>query len=182
MLILSDGAQTSGDALQAAEFAASLDIQIVTVPFIAGQEREALVTAVDAPSHLRPGENFDLNVTLQSNEPSRAVIRILTGSEVAYEGSHDLRRGLQTLSLPLTAGSPGFIRYQVQITPSLDGYYQNNRLDAFSQVKGPPHILVVAPAPGEVLPNGETRPDSIRRWFGFWKRRLHSGCGCPSLA
>jgi Mg-chelatase subunit ChlD len=159
MAILSDGAQTTGDALKAAEFAAATDVQIVVVPFTALPGAEALITFVDAPSHLRRGESFDLNVTIQASQPTSAVLRVLAGDVIAYEATHDLRRGTQTFSLPLKAGEPGFIRYQVQIAPAQDGFHQNNRLDAFSLVEGPPRILVVAPAPGEIMPGGGTRPD-----------------------
>lgn len=159
MVILSDGTQTTGDALKAAEFAAASDVQIIVVPFNISLGAEALVTSVDVPTYLRRGESFDLNVTIQASQPTRAIIRVLAGDFIAYEQTHDLRRGSQTFSVPIKAGEPGFIHYQVQIAPEQDGFHQNNRLDAFSIVEGPPHILVVAPAPGETLPGGGTRPD-----------------------
>jgi Mg-chelatase subunit ChlD len=159
MVILSDGAQTSGDALKAAEFAKTTGTQLIVVPFISQPGPEALVTAVDAPTHLRPGEKFDLNVSIQASQPLRATLRVLSGDTLLYEQPHDLRRGAQTFSLPLTAGEPGFVSYEVQIAPEKDGFYQNNRLDAFSQVDGPPRLLMVAPAPGETLPGGTARPD-----------------------
>lgn len=159
MVILSDGAQTSGDALEAAQFAAASDVQIVVLPFVTQRDNEAWITNVDVPTYLRPGEEFDLDVSVQATEPTRAVVRVLGGDEILYEQTHNLRRGLQSLTLPLTAGQPGFVTYQVQITPELDGFYQNNRMDAFSQVEGPPRVLMVAPPPGETLPGGETRPD-----------------------
>lgn len=159
MVILSDGAQTTGDALKAAEFAAAAGVQIVSVPFVMTGGVEALVTGVDAPADLRVGEQFDLNITIESDEAMRAVVRVFTGSEMLYQGTHELRRGTQTLSLPLTADTTGFIRYQVQITPEQDVFFQNNRFDAFSQVQGAPAILVVAPRAGEPLPGGEARPD-----------------------
>ncbi len=159
MIILSDGAETSGDALAAAEFAAAADVQIIAVPFTAQPGEEAWITAVDAPGHLRPGEQFDLSVSIQATDPVRATLRVLAGDQIVYARDHDLRRGLQTFSLPLGAGAPGFVRYRVQISPEQDGFYQNNRLDAFSQVEGPPRVLIVAPAAGESLPGGGTRPD-----------------------
>lgn len=165
MVILSDGAQTTGDALKAAEFAAAAGVQIVSVPFIAEGGVEALVLAVDAPAQLRAGEQFDLNITIQSDEAMRAVVRVLAGNEMVYQGTHDLRRGVQTLSLPLSADVTGFVRYQVQITPEQDGYYQNNTLDAFSQVQGAPSILMAAPRPGDPLPGGEPRPDESAAVF-----------------
>ncbi|MFZ5818970.1 MAG: VWA domain-containing protein [Chloroflexota bacterium] len=165
MVILSDGAQTSGDALAAARLAAASGVQIVVAPFVTEMGAEALVAQVDAPARLRPGEQFDLNVTVQASQPMRAEVRVLAGDEAVYQAVHDLRRGTQTFSLPLTAGTPGFVAYQVQIapegasSPKGDAFYQNNRLDAFSLVEGPPRILMVAPPAGESLPGGGTRPD-----------------------
>jgi len=159
MIILSDGAQTSGDALEAAKFAVASEAQIVVLPILNQRGAEVLINNVDVPTRLRPGEQFDLNVSVQANEPTRATVRVLAGDAIVYEGAHDLRRGAQTLSLPLTAGDPGFVNYQVQISPAQDGFYQNNRVDAYSQVEGPPRILMVAPPTGESLPGGDTRPN-----------------------
>jgi Mg-chelatase subunit ChlD len=159
MVILSDGSQTTGDALEAAEFAAASGVQIVVVPIVYQMRAEAWIAAVDVPTHLREGERFDLIVSVRASEPMRSVVRVLAGDAIVYERTHELRRGLQTLSLPLTAGEPGFVGYQVQIAPERDVFYQNNRVDAFSQIEGPPRILLVASEAGETLPGGETRPD-----------------------
>ncbi|MDD2921909.1 MAG: VWA domain-containing protein [Anaerolineales bacterium] len=161
MVILSDGAETTGDAFAAAKFAAASEAQIIVVPFVNTVNSEAMITNVDVPDHLRSGEKFNLDVSIQANQPMRAVVRVLAKDEILYEGAHELRKGRQTLSLPLTAQSPGFVSYQVQIAPEAaqDTYYQNNRLDTFSQVEGPPRILVVAPPAGENLPGGGIRPD-----------------------
>lgn len=161
LVVLSDGAQTSGDALSAAEFVRASGVQIVVVPFLSQPADETLITQVDVPTRLRPGQNFNLNLSIETANPVRSTIRVLAGGEVVYEQTQDLRRGTQTFTLPLTAGGPGFVSYQVQIAPEKDGFYQNNRLDAYSQVEGPPRILVVAPAEGETLPGGESRPDEF---------------------
>src|SRR5512138_1481838 len=166
MVILSDGAQTSGDAIEAAKFAAATEVQIVSVPFINQMEAETLVTNVEVPTHLRQNEQFDLNVSVQASAATRAVVRVLAGDQILYEQTHELHRGAQTLSLPLAAGQPGFVDYEVQITPEKDSFYQNNRLDAYSEIEGPPRILVVAPEPGEALPGGDTRPDETSALVG----------------
>jgi len=166
LVILSDGAETSGDAIAAAELAAATGVQIVALPFLNQSDAEALIEGVDAPNSLRSGEQFDLNVTVQSSEPTRAALRVQADGKTLYDGQLDLRRGQQTFSLPLTAGAPGFVSYQVQLSPERDGFYQNNRLDAFSQVEGPPRVLMVAPTPGETLPGGETRPDEHSALLG----------------
>jgi Mg-chelatase subunit ChlD len=159
MVILSDGAETTGDALNAAKFASVSEVQIVTVPFVNQVDAEALISKVDVPTHLRNGEQFDLNVSIEANQSMRAMVRVLAKDQVLYEGTHDLHKGTQTLSLPLTAQEPGFVSYDVQITPEQDAFYQNNRLDTFSQVEGPPRVLLVAPSEGETMPDGKSRPD-----------------------
>ncbi len=148
IVILSDGIETSGDALEAARLAASSGAQIQVVPFNINTAAipEALVTAVDAPSLLREGEQFGLEVTVHASAAQRVGVRVLAGAEVAYEGELQLHKGSNSYSLPLIAGSPGFAPYRVQISPLAalsDTLYQNNELAAFAQVAGPPKVLVV---------------------------------------
>lgn len=159
MVLLSDGAQTSGDVLEAAKFAAASDVEITVLPFVNRSGEEAMISHVDVPTQLRPGEQFDLDVTVNAKEPTRSVVRVLVGDELIYERMHELRRGTQTLTLPLEAGEPGFVGYQVQIAPVQDSFYQNNLMHAFSQVEGPPRILMITVPPGEEVARGQVRAD-----------------------
>jgi len=147
IVILSDGVTTTGNAEEAARLAATAGVQIMAVPIVRNLEAfdESLLTTVDAPSSLRQGEEFDLEVTVNSTRVQKAGVRVLAGSEVVYEGTLDLRVGEHSYTIPLKAGTPGFISYRVQLSPANGGdtFYQNNELAAFSQVKGPPRVLVV---------------------------------------
>jgi Ca-activated chloride channel family protein len=143
MVILSDGIQTTGDALEAARLAATGGVQVIVVPFRMEGGTEALITSVNAPPHLREGEEFGLEVTIEATTDQNVGVRVLSGTTVAYEGALQLRRGTNSFTLPLTAGAPGFSAYRVVITPADDLFYQNNELAAFSQVAGPPKVLLV---------------------------------------
>jgi uncharacterized membrane protein len=159
MVILSDGAQTIGDAEEAARFAAASGVEIVALPFVMQPGVEALITAVEAPARLRSGERFDLRVSLEATQAMNARLRVLADGQTVHEASVRLNKGRQTISIPLTATEPGFARFTVQIDPQADGLYQNNELAAVAQVLGEPQVLIVAPPAGAPLPNGETRPD-----------------------
>lgn len=165
MVILSDGAATTGDAEAVARLAAAQGVQIQAVPFVVQPTGpEVLLRAVDAPERLRPGQRFDLRLSVLATEPGPALVRVFAGGEVVFEGMQELRRGEQSFSLPLVAGDAGagdeFLRYQVQIIPEQDQRYQNNQLATFSYLEGPPRVLVVAPPEGEPLGfQGGTRPD-----------------------
>jgi Mg-chelatase subunit ChlD len=158
MIILSDGAQTVGDADEAARFAAASGVEIVTLPFVMQPGTEALITAVEAPARLRSGERFDLRVTFDATQAMNAKLRVLADGQAVHEASYRLTKGRQTISIPLTATEPGFARFTVQIDPQADGLYQNNELAAVAQVLGEPKVLIVAPPEGAPLPNNETRP------------------------
>ncbi len=164
MVILSDGAATTGNAAEAARLAAAAGVEIVVVPFVISPGPEVLVSDVSAPALLSQGESFDLSLTIEANQAALATLRVFSGGQLAYEGQYALDRGSQTLSLPLVAGEPGFASYQVQVVTENDTYYQNNEMAAFSHVQGPPRVLVVAPPAGEALssaPDSATRPDEF---------------------
>lgn len=158
LVILSDGLETSGDALEAARLAAATGTQIVVVPFGVSGGAEALITSVKAPTKLRQGEEFALEVKIDSTANQRVGVRVLAGADVVYESELELRRGSNAFSLPLKAGAPGFSAYRVQIIPAnqADTFYQNNELAAFSQIEGPARLLLVTnPNPRDGVPGYE---------------------------
>jgi Mg-chelatase subunit ChlD len=149
LVIISDGQETTGDAVEAAQFARASGAQIVVIPLVQtlGQA-DAQVSAVTAPAHLRQGEQFNLKVTVDSTVNQSVGVRVFAGAAVAYTGQLTLRKGTNRFELPLTAGTPGFANYRVQISPASDTLYQNNELSTFAQVAGPPKVLLVKnPAP-----------------------------------
>lgn len=158
MVILSDGAATTGDAEAAARLAQASGVQIVGVPFAVQSGPEALVESVDAPSRLRPHESFGLRIVLHATEPMRARLRVLAGPTVVHDSRPELRAGSNALVVPLVATAPGFTTYRVLLAPERDGFYQNNEMSAFSYVTGPPQALIVAPASGSPM-GVDVRPD-----------------------
>lgn len=163
LVILSDGIETTGNASGVSRLAAAAGIEIVVLPFHFNPGIEALLNRVEVPTYLSEGERFSMDVTIQSTSPMLATIQVTSLGEMLYQSRLELRRGEQTFSLPLLAGSPGFTDYRVLLIPDDDTYYQNNEMSAFSEVTGSPRILVVAPPMGESMGYaGETRPDEYR--------------------
>ncbi|HFQ94249.1 MAG TPA: VWA domain-containing protein [Anaerolineae bacterium] len=159
MVILSDGAETAGDAAEAARLAAESGVEISYVP-LARQEvgEEALLTRVDAPSRISQGEIFNIEVTAESTADMPATLRVLSGGAVVYEEPVQLRAGVNNFSVRLRGLEQEFARYRVQLDPAQDTYYQNNELAAFTEVAGPPRVLLVA-NDGTVADDGTPLPD-----------------------
>ncbi|HUN23045.1 MAG TPA: VWA domain-containing protein [Anaerolineales bacterium] len=152
MVLLSDGVDTAGDTEQAMRLASTNNIPIEVVPFDFKRTNETFLVHAQAPAHLREGQEFDLSVSIQSPQSQRVPLRVLADNVVLWEETVQLNTGSNGLVIPLTATSTGFTRYQVQIDPNNDGFYQNNRLAAYAQVQGPPQVLVVS-TPAEDVPD-----------------------------
>lgn len=145
MVILSDGLVNVGDAEGAARLASASGVQILAVPFSAMTGHEILITDVDVPTRLQEGQTFDLTVTVESNLETAAILRILSSGQVVAENAVNLIQGVNRFSFTLTASEPGLTSFDVQIVPAgEDQFYQNNELSAFTQVVGPPRVLLVA--------------------------------------
>jgi len=179
MVILSDGVATTGDADEAARLAAASGVRITAVPIRRDLANfpETLISDVSAPSSLRQGEKFDLEVRISSTVAQKVGVRVFGGSQVVYEGSLNLIKGEQTYTVSLAAGQPGFVAYKVQLIPATgqDTFYQNNELAAFSQVKGPPRVLIVTGQHTEGLDEGEQLAAALKASNIEFDRVIPSG-------
>ena len=147
IVVLSDGAATVGDADAAARLAAAAGVEISYVPLSrpAGGD-EALLTGVSAPTRISQGETFRIEVTAESTADMPATLRVLAGGRVVHEEEVQLRRGANNFAVRLRAAEQEFARYRVQLAPAGDTTYQNNELAAFTEIVGPPRVLLVASA------------------------------------
>lgn len=151
LVILSDGKQTVGDAEEVARLAAATDVQIDYV-FLGSESPdgqfagpEVLVSGIDVPSTVNEGEKFTLTVTLESNyRNSQAELRVLSRGRVIEQREVELPVGITNEVFEVAATNAGFADFHVVLEPrSADTFYQNNQLSAFTEVTGPPRVLLV---------------------------------------
>lgn len=145
IVVLSDGAQTQGDASAAARRAAANGVQIDYVPLARAPGSEVQIVAVDAPAQVTQGHQFDVNVTIDADQDTSAVLTLTASGQTLYRAPVQLRAGTNNVPIQnLTAADTGFRDFQARIEPDgADTYYQNNILGAFSRVTGPPQVLIV---------------------------------------
>ena len=152
LVILSDGAATTGDAAEAARLAAASGVSIDTIHLPRpAADGEISLRDVVAPARVGQGETFRLEVSADSTATTDAILRVLGDGAVIYEAPVRLQPGTNNLTIRLQAGAPAFARYRVQLSPlgAADTYPQNNELAAFTEVVGQPRVLVVAADVGE---------------------------------
>lgn len=151
LVVLSDGRATLGDALAAARLASAAGVEISYVPFVQPPQPEVRVAELRAPSAVTAGQPFDLNLVIDADEPGPATVTVLAAGQIIQRQAVDLRAGRNSYTISLPGAAAGFRDFQALVDPDgPDGFYQNNRLAAFTRVIGPPRVLVVSSDPVEV--------------------------------
>ena len=150
MVLLSDGRPTVGDTDSAVRLAAAAGVEISYVPFSREPGPEVQVTDLRVPSAVTEDQPFDLGLTIEAEEATRATVTILDSGQIVQRQDVELRQGVNSYTLTMPGTRAGFKDFRVQVDPAgSDTFYQNNQLSAFSRVVGPPRVLLVSTDPSE---------------------------------
>jgi hypothetical protein len=155
VILVSDGVQTRGDALAAAEAAVAADVPIDVVVLDQKLVPDVRVVSVRAPPRADEGEPFELRVVTTSAMATDVELRIRRDDgEVRVVRTH-IEQGEDVLRLRETAGDPGLHRYDVAVTaldPKADAAPDDNVGSAFVRVRGAALALVLEGDPGHGAP------------------------------
>jgi Mg-chelatase subunit ChlD len=150
LVLLSDGGENSGQALEAARVATARGVPIDYVDLSGpASGSEALIASLDAPSNVRVGQEFELVATIESNLAQPARLRIFSDDQVLLEQNVQLQPGTNRFSLKVSAKGQGFQHYRAQIEPQNDVRAQNNQAESIVRVGGAARVLLIEGQPGE---------------------------------
>ena len=146
LVLLSDGGENDGSAIEAARLAAARGVPIDVLDLAQpGTDAEVLVARIDAPARARDGQNLTVTASIESSQAQRATVRLLVEQTVVGEQTVDLLAGTNQVSFAnIQASGSGFKRFRVQVEAERDSRAQNNEAAALVQIQGPPRVLVVA--------------------------------------
>ncbi|MAU10034.1 MAG: hypothetical protein CL607_09455 [Anaerolineaceae bacterium] len=145
IIILSDGQETVGDAEAKARLAEAAGIEISYVPFFREQLADVRIIDLESPSRVIEGQEFDLSVSIESDAPTPARLSLYANGSLIHEEPIALAEGITRYTLTQTGPETGFLNFSARIDVADEaGFSQNNQLAAFTQVVGPPRVLLVA--------------------------------------
>lgn len=149
LVLVSDGAETLGDARAEAEAAAASGVEVDVVPAEYHNPREALLEGFSAPERARKGEPLDVTVRARATFATRATLRLLRDGELVAERPWSLHPGTQSLTVPETLVKPGFHTWEASLDAPGDAIADNNRALGFTYVAGKPRVLLIEGTRGE---------------------------------
>ena len=159
IVLLSDGDETSGDAMEASQVAARDGIEIDHVPLgLGSRSGEASVAEVEVPSEVRIGQPFDLRVLVDSTIQQNGSIDIDRDGVLIKQIPVKLASGRSSIVVSEKLGDTGFHRYRATLHADHDIDSRNNIGLGFVSVRGKPKVLIL-----QEDPKKSALADSLRK-------------------
>ncbi len=169
IVLMTDGNQTLGNALQAALGTASMatrdafarqsgaggsspssspPIPIDTVPLKVRDDNEVQVVSVEVPAQVREGEPFNVEVVINSNHEDAGLVEVFRGAHKVLSETRQLKSGENRFRFQQSITGERLAQYTVKI----DGLKQDTLLDNNTEsglvfTTGKPRVLLIESEP-----------------------------------
>ncbi|MFO0956354.1 MAG: glutamine amidotransferase [Isosphaeraceae bacterium] len=160
IVLISDGNENRGHAIEQALAAASLKVPIDVVPIEYTYSHEVLVEKVSLPPDVKKGETVNINVVIRASEPTSGSLQIFQQADnyrAPAPGNEqpqhiELQRGVNVFTLKQQINEPNFYTYTATFVPdegSGDQRAINNTAHGFTLARGDAHVLLIEGTKGE---------------------------------
>ena len=146
IVILSDGVATRGDTLSAAAAAVAAGVAVDVVPLDQAKVPDVRITSVRTAPRANAGEALDLRIVTESTSPAEVELRVIRDGQLIRKGQAKIGAGEDVLHLREVAETPGFHRYDVELSAldeKLDQAHEDNSGSAFVRVRGEAVALIL---------------------------------------
>lgn len=155
LVILSDGNENLGNALDEAQVARNNDVTIDVVPLTSPQRHEVLLEKLTLPSEAKIGEPLEVKVVVRATQDTDAQIKLFRDGKYLGSRNVSLTKGKSTFNFPQSITEAGTATFEAQIEAprGMDTISENNRALGFVNVQGKPRVLLVSndPQQGQFL-------------------------------
>jgi Mg-chelatase subunit ChlD len=146
VVLLSDGAQTRGDALAEAR---ALGLPVDTVAAAQPARPEIWIAAIDMPRTLRSEEEYAVTIVAASTGSADARLQLFENARQLEVQQVALSPGENRFTYRGRAGVPGIMRLRATIEGGPDTFVQNNSGAATALVAPQPRVLLVESRAGD---------------------------------
>ncbi len=151
IVLLSDGRDTSGEAVAEARQLRAEGVRLDVVPIGGTAGPDMRVDGVKLPARAQVGNTVALEVSVSADVGGAGTLLVTRDGVALCSQPVQLRSGENRISIPVDAGAAGMHRYDVQLVSGdkkSDTFAANDTAGAIQEVTGPPRVLVVADRSG----------------------------------
>lgn len=148
IVVLTDGKETTGDVEHMAGAITAAKTEFLTLLYEDVETSDVYIENMTLPTYLHPGDKYTVNVQVESNYETDAVIELYNGSEKVAENAVHLNKGSNRFAFSrqvqteITANAMENLRAVVKAEG--DTCEENNAYSAYSVVESAPRVLVIA--------------------------------------
>lgn len=143
LVLLSDGKQTTGDALDTARLLKRFGYTVDVMPINNDDGPEVQIEAFSAPKQVNAKERFDISVRMNSNIHTKATVRLFANRTLTAEKEVECYPGQNLFTFSDEVDQGGMVTYSAEVVTDNDTVFQNNQLSAFTQILDMPRILLI---------------------------------------
>lgn len=157
IVLVTDGNQNVGDALEEARAVANAGISIDVMPVPLDRQNDVTVESVALPADVRLDQPFEVRVVLNNTasdegaaKPVRGRVRIVRKArdreETLAESPVELEPGKRVFTIREEIDQPAFYTYEARFVPddpASDALTQNNQATSFTHVSGKGQVLFI---------------------------------------
>jgi len=143
IVLISDGNENMGDAIQEAESAHANGVTVDVLAVDEAKRGDLQLEKVLMPGTLKKGETFEAKIHVLATDAATTKLRIFRNGRYLGEQEVQMTRGRNVFAFPQTIEETGFHSYSVEIESPMDDIPQNNKGMAFTSVRGDPTALVI---------------------------------------
>jgi uncharacterized membrane protein/Mg-chelatase subunit ChlD len=153
LVLLSDGNENVGAAADAALIARSLGVEVFPLPLgrLPG-EPEVRVENLIVPEQVKAGTPYRVEAVISSTVETPASLELFRGGAFVGRQEVTLQVGKNRYRFLQNTAEEGVHLYQLTVNSPQDTIADNNRWQAFTEVVGPPKILLLYDPPGNSGP------------------------------
>lgn len=148
IVVLTDGKETNGDVGHMAGALTAAKTEFLTLLYEDVVTSDVYIENMTLPTYLHPGDKYSVNVQVESNYDTDAVIELYNGSEKVAENAVHLNKGSNRFAFSrqvpeeITANAMENLRAIVKAEG--DTCEENDAYSAYSVVESAPRVLVIA--------------------------------------
>jgi len=144
LVLITDGGENAGRVADAARLAAIRGVPIDVVGIPGERGPDVIVAGLSGPAVVREGQEIALQAVINSNIAASGRLQAFVDGQLAGEQELVLASGESVVDIRVPSGETGFRRLEVRLEADGDGEPQNNRAATFTEVQGPPRLLLIA--------------------------------------
>lgn len=143
IVLMTDGEENQGDILKSIPLINEQKIDFKVHKVTAKDGNEVYVDNVKVPDNIAVGEEFSVQIDLESNYQAKAKLILFSGRDKVGEQEVQIQKGKNSFVFKDKQLSGGFKGYRVLVEAEGDTAKVNNEFSAFTNVVDKPTILLI---------------------------------------